>query len=157
MRDNPRGRRVPSLRLDAPPAQVIDLRTWKRTFRILLVDDHEHVRQLVQFEVAQDPFDGHDVDIVACANPEQALRILMRRRFDLVVSCIIFHNSPSDGLQLLLHCRARWPKMPFVFHSALWHMKDNPAVRRADAFVPKSADLRPLREVIARFVELRGF
>jgi two-component system cell cycle sensor histidine kinase/response regulator CckA len=84
------------------------------TGRILVVDDDQGARDFI---VSSLRADGHEVD--ASGNAFEALRLLGRQCYDLIVSDLMMPEA--DGPSLYSAVRNRWPSNPphFVFVSAL--------------------------------------
>lgn len=84
------------------------------TGRILVVDDDQGVRDLI---VSSLRADGHEVD--ASGNGFEALRLLGRKCYDLIVSDLMMPEA--DGPSLYSAVTLRWPGSPphFVFVSGL--------------------------------------
>ena len=84
------------------------------TGRILVVDDDPGERDFI---VASLRADGHDVD--ASGNAFEALRLLGRQCYDLVVSNLMMPEV--DGPSLYSAVTLRWPSNPphFVFVSGI--------------------------------------
>ena len=87
--------------------------TQMTTGRILVVEDDQGARDLI---VSSLRADGHEVD--ASGNGFEALRLLGRQCYDLIVSDLMMPEV--DGPSLYSAVRSRWPSNPphFVFVSA---------------------------------------
>jgi two-component system cell cycle sensor histidine kinase/response regulator CckA len=88
--------------------------TQMTTGRILVVEDDQGARDLI---VSSLRADGHEVD--ASGNGFEALRLLGRQCYDLIVSDLMMPEV--DGPSLYSAVRSRWPSNPphFVFVSPL--------------------------------------
>jgi two-component system cell cycle sensor histidine kinase/response regulator CckA len=88
--------------------------TQMTTGRILVVDDDQGARDFI---VSSLRADGHEVD--ASGNGFEALRLLGRQCYDLIVSDLMMPEV--DGPSLYSAVRSRWPSNPpqFVFVSGL--------------------------------------
>src|SRR5258705_1163340 len=84
------------------------------TGRILVVDDDPGARDFI---VASLRADGHDVD--ASGNAFEALRLLGRQCYDLIVSDLMMPEA--DGPRLYSAVTLRWPRYPphFMFVSVI--------------------------------------
>jgi len=84
------------------------------TGRILVVDDDQGARDLI---VSSLRADGHEVD--ASGNGFEALRLLGRQCYDLIVSDLMMPEV--DGPTLYSAVASRWPSNPphFLFVSGL--------------------------------------
>ena len=88
--------------------------TQMTTRRILVVEDDQGARDLI---VSSLRADGHEVD--ASGNGFEALRLLGRKCYDLIVSDLMMPEV--DGPSLYSAVTSRWPSNPphFVFVSGL--------------------------------------
>jgi len=80
--------------------------------RILIVDDEPNVLKVIQVLLIQD---GNEVSIAASG--EEALEILARQSFDLMVSDLRLGQG-IDGLELLHEAKEKEPHMPSVMITA---------------------------------------
>ncbi|RMH52991.1 MAG: hybrid sensor histidine kinase/response regulator [Zetaproteobacteria bacterium] len=117
--------------------------------RILVVDDIEQNRYMLEFMLRK-----QGAEVVTAANGEEALALLRRKPFDLIVSDILM--PVMDGYRLCRSCKADsgLRAIPFVFYTATYTTDED---RRfaldlgADRFIVKPHDPDAL---LASFEEL---
>ena len=114
--------------------------------KILVVEDDEALRDalLITLESAGHQASGAD-------GGPQALQLLARQRFNMVVSDL--RMSPMDGLELLQEIRNRWPDLPVLLMTAFGDVDKAVAAMRGGAcdFMMKPFEPRTLIEQIARY------
>lgn len=110
-----------------------------RGLRILVVDDHSGVRQLIVLILEQA---GHLVDDVANAN--EALAHLRQVTYDVVLS------DQRSGLGLATEIRRRWPGVGFILVTGLGSRitPERAAAAGADAMLAKPFRGAELRELV---------
>jgi DNA-binding NarL/FixJ family response regulator len=82
------------------------------SIRLLVVDDHPIIR-----EGLQRLFAGTEIVIaLEAASPHEALKSLRAGMVDVALIDVRFPNG--DGLELLAHLKARFPKLPVLMFSA---------------------------------------
>lgn len=78
----------------------------------LYVEDNDDLREIMALLFAQD-----GIQLTVCASAEEAIALLEKTSFDLVVTDI---NLPGkSGFELVEHILARQPSMCIIFASAL--------------------------------------
>ncbi len=113
--------------------------------KILVVDDEPFVCDAVKMMLS---FDGHTVE--TASNGKQALEILQRDRFDLVITDYAMPSMKGD--ELAAHIKSRTPGQPVVMITAYAEMlqaSGNP-LRGIDFIISKPFLLENLREAIAK-------
>lgn len=114
--------------------------------KILVVEDDEALRDalLITLESAGHQASGAD-------GGPQALQLLARQRFNMVVSDL--RMSPMDGLELLQEIHNRWPDLPVLLMTAFGDVDKAVAAMRGGAcdFMMKPFEPRTLIEQIARY------
>lgn len=113
--------------------------------RILVVDDEPLVCDAVKMMLA---FDGHVVE--TASNGKEALAVLERSQFDLVITD--FQMPTMKGDELAAAIKARNPKQPIVMITAyaeMLHASGNP-LTGVDYVISKPFLLENLREAIAK-------
>ena len=113
--------------------------------RILVVDDEPLVCDAVKMMLA---FDGHVVE--TASNGKEALEVLERSQFDLVITD--FQMPTMKGDELAAAIKARNPKQPIVMITAyaeMLHASGNP-LTGVDCVISKPFLLENLREAIAK-------
>jgi CheY-like chemotaxis protein len=113
--------------------------------RILVVDDEPLVCDAVKMMLA---FDGHEVE--TASNGKEALALLERSQFDLVITD--FQMPTMKGDELAAAIKARNPKQPIVMITAyaeMLHASGNP-LTGVDYVISKPFLLENLREAIVK-------
>jgi CheY-like chemotaxis protein len=113
--------------------------------RILVVDDEPLVCDAVKMMLN---FDGHEVE--TAANGKEALALLERSKFDLVITD--FEMPTMKGDELAAAIKSRAPTQPVVMITAYAEMLQsagNP-LTGVDGVISKPFLLENLREVIAK-------
>jgi DNA-binding NtrC family response regulator len=120
--------------------------------RILVIDDDRETCRLMR-ELLQEP----EREIETAQTPDEALQLLERSSFDLVVSDIHL-DAGMNGLDLLRAFKARDERVEVVLISAFGTLETALEAVRAGAFdyVSKPVDIVQLREVVARALARRG-
>src|SRR5258705_11782651 len=122
------------------------------TGRILVVDDDPGARDFI---VSSLRADGHDVD--ASGNAFEALRLLGRQCYDLIVSDLMMPGV--DGPSLYSAVASRWPSNPphFVFMSGLAHTPPFQGFLEwiPAPLLPKPFKIAALRRAIRRILQPR--
>lgn len=117
--------------------------------RILVVDDEPFVCDAVRMML---DFDGHYVEMAASG--QEALAILDRTKFDLVITDFAMPNMKGDELAAAI--KARNPAQPVVMITAyaeMLHASGNP-LKGVDFLISKPFLLENLREAIAKTAPL---
>ena len=123
-----------------------------RALRILVLDDHPGVRQLIVLILEQA---GHLVDDVA--NATEAIAHLRQVAYDVVLS------DQLSGVGLAAEVRRRWPDVGFILTTGLGSRitPERAAAAGVDALLAKpfcSAELRELvRQVCAPLSQWREY
>lgn len=79
--------------------------------RVLIVDDEEQIRTLLV-----EWLDARGYEVEAAVNGKEAIRLLHKNPFDVVISDIVMPDK--DGLELLTYMRRNFPDTPVVMISA---------------------------------------
>ena len=125
--------------------------------RILIVEDSPAMRTYVRSALETSPELGDDPEIVEASSGFDALRLLPRSAYDLVISDI---NMPDiNGLELIRFVRqnAHLRKVALLIISTQSSEKDRARALAlgADAFLPKPFTPEALREAVARSLGAR--
>jgi len=122
------------------------------TGRILVVEDDPGARDFI---VSTLRADGHDVD--ASGNAFEALRLLGRQCYDLIVSDLMMPGV--DGPSLYSAVASRWPSNPphFVFMSGLANTSSFEGFLKVihAPLLPKPFKVAALRRAIRRILQPR--
>jgi DNA-binding response OmpR family regulator len=97
----------------------------KRT-SVLIVDNEEDARVMLQTALARDEY-----DVVSAVNPEDALRKLGVLTFEVVITDLHFRGG--DGIHLLREIQRRWPDTITVVLTASPSLESSVAALRAGA------------------------
>ena len=142
------------------PSRMVDLRSDDRKryepdsrlagLRILVADDDEGIGRTLQ-EMLE--VDGCEVE--RAENGEEALAVLERSPFDLLLSDVVMPRM--DGYELYLRVRESYPEMPVLMMTAFHYDKDH-IIKRSrvegleGVIFKKPVDPGRLREAIAESV-----
>jgi CheY-like chemotaxis protein len=78
------------------------------TAKVLVVDDEDLVR-----EASAEMLIDEGYEVLVAASADEALKLLAREPFDIVVSDV--RMPRKDGFALAAEARQIWPQLPFVF------------------------------------------
>ncbi len=109
--------------------------------KILIVEDEEALCLLYKEELNQE---GYDVTTVYDA--EQALEVLNRERFDLIITDI--RMPGRDGVELITQIMGLRKDIPIIINTAYQSYKEDFMTWAADAYVVKSSSLQELKAKI---------
>ncbi len=109
--------------------------------RLLIVDDEEHLRLLYKAE-----FENEGYEVETAGDAGEALELLDRGRFDLVVLDV--RMPGMDGLHALERILGRDNRLPVIINSAYDSYRDNFLSWGADSYVIKSSDTTELRQKV---------
>lgn len=111
--------------------------------RLLIVDDHEMVREGLRYALG-----STDFDVIEAANGEAALKLLLEEEVDIVL--LDLEMPGLGGLEVLSRIKQQNPEMPVLIHSC--HDSVTYVARSfelgAAAFLTKSPDLTRLLDAI---------
>lgn len=110
--------------------------------KILIVDDEEDGIGLLY----EEEFGDEGLAVSFATSGKDALSILEKERFDLVVLDIKMHGM--DGIELLRRIKEKWKTLPVIISSAYHHYKQQFGTWAADAYVMKSSDMKELKTTI---------
>lgn len=115
-------------------------------YRILVVDDEEHLRLLYEKELKKD---GYEVDLAASG--KEALKKFENEKPDLVLLDIKMPGM--DGLEVMNRILSIDNKMPVILNTAYASYKDNFTTWSADAYVVKTSDLSSMKNKVKEVLE----
>ena len=126
--------------------------------RILLVEDSQAMRTYVRAALEGLPVLGDDVEIIEAASGFNALRLLPRASYDLVITDI---NMPDiNGLELVSFVRKseRYREIPLLIISTQSSERDRARglALGADAFLAKPFTPEALRDAVTQSLSGRG-
>ncbi|MFS4493533.1 response regulator transcription factor [Maribacter sp. 2308TA10-17] len=121
---------------------------------MILVDDHEMILQ----GLVRTLEDERDIEIIGTAlNPEDALKLLEKKKPDVLISDIYMKGSNinSSGMELLKSIKSRGIKVPVIFLSALSQTYTIiEAIRNGvSGYIVKTSDVSRLIEAIRKVAE----
>lgn len=117
---------------------------------ILLVDDNESQRRVIEFWLKEEKY-----DVASAGSAEEALLLAAERPFDLVISDI---KMPGlNGLELLARLHDRAPEVPVILMTAFGTVSDAVAAMRMGAYdyVLKPLNEDALKVIAAKALEHR--
>lgn len=109
--------------------------------RILVVDDEENIRELLNLEFTDL---GYDVELMSDAF--SALNFLKKEQVDVVILDIKMPGM--DGVEALEKIFSTQKDLPVVIHSAYSHYKENYLTWSAASYVVKSGNLEELQKTV---------
>ncbi|MDX2469458.1 MAG: response regulator [SAR324 cluster bacterium] len=113
--------------------------------KILVIDDHEVMRDLLQEELQESGY-----DVVTAESCFDGLNILKEQEFKLVILDI--RMPGMDGIEALEKIINANRGLPVIIHSAFSHYKENYLTWSAADYIVKSGDLQPLKDSIAQHI-----
>jgi two-component system response regulator (stage 0 sporulation protein F) len=115
------------------------------TRRLLVVEDEEPLRLLYQEELSREGY-----DVTAVGDAEQALALLDKESFDLIITDI--RMPGRDGVELITQVMGRRKDIPIIINTSYQSYKDDFMTWAADAYCVKSASLAELKAKIRELV-----
>ncbi|RMH05505.1 MAG: response regulator [Planctomycetota bacterium] len=121
------------------------------TASLLIVEDEPLVRDLLRTR-----FGGEGYAIHEGEDGRSALRVLERERIDLVLTDIVMPET--DGIELLVAIREKWPELPVIVFSAPTNQLYLEVARRlgADEVIEKPLNLELLSADVKRLLGRNG-
>ncbi len=113
---------------------------------ILVADDDEAIRSLIQEELTEDGY-----KVLTATNAREALKVVETEPLDLVILDI--RMPGMDGLEALPRILGLKEGLPVILHTAYSQYKESFMSWAADAYIVKSSDLTELK---AKIKELLG-
>jgi len=109
--------------------------------KILIVEDEEALCLLYKEELSQEGY-----DVMTVYDAEQALEVLTRERFDLIITDI--RMPGRDGVELITQILGLRKGIPIIINTAYQSYKEDFMTWAADAYVVKSSSLQELKSKI---------
>jgi DNA-binding response OmpR family regulator len=109
--------------------------------KILIVEDEEALCLLYKEELSQEGY-----DVMTVYDAEQALEVLNRERFDLIITDI--RMPGRDGVELITQILGLRKDIPIIINTAYQSYKEDFMTWAADAYVVKSSSLQELKSKI---------
>lgn len=143
----PRGRLTKPLTAAPQTTRTKDA-AWDRTSsqsRILAVDDEPAIR-----EIFRQALEGSEIEIDFASDGEEALEMVERRRYDLVL--LDLRMPKKAGMEVLEILKTNHPALPVIVVSGVAHPSEFEAARKAGAFdcIRKPFKMSELRECVVR-------
>jgi CheY-like chemotaxis protein len=113
---------------------------------ILVVDDDEAIRTLLQEELEEEGY-----KIIIARNAREALKIVEAEPLDLVILDI--RMPGMDGLEALPRILGIKEGLPVILNTAYSQYQESFMSWAADAYVVKSSDLTELKEKVRELTE----
>jgi two-component system, response regulator, stage 0 sporulation protein F len=105
---------------------------------ILVVDDEDPIRQLIEFELKDDGY-----EVLTAANAQDALKLVQTEPLDLVILDI--RMPGMDGLEALPRILGLKEGLKVILNTAYSQYQESFMSWAADAYIIKSADLTELK------------
>lgn len=121
-----------------------------RCLRILVVDDEQHLQDLIRMELADR---GHEVTI--CSNGQQALRVAQNSAFD---AAILDLKMPGmNGIELLQHLKHMCPDTEAIIQTGYATQETAIEALRLGAFdyITKPCKMTEIEAILGRIAEKR--
>jgi two-component system, response regulator, stage 0 sporulation protein F len=112
---------------------------------ILVVDDDEAIRTLLQEELEEDGY-----KVIIATNARDALKIVAAEPLDLVILDI--RMPGMDGLEALPRILGIKEGLPVILNTAYSQFQESFMSWAADAYVVKSSDLTELKEKVKELI-----
>jgi len=112
---------------------------------ILVVDDDEAIRTLLQEELEEDGY-----KVLIATNARDALKMVAAEALDLVILDI--RMPGMDGLEALPRILGIKEGLPVIMNTAYSQYQDSFMSWAADAYVVKSSDLTELKEKVRELI-----
>jgi DNA-binding response OmpR family regulator len=113
---------------------------------ILVVDDDEAIRTLLQEELEEEGY-----KVLIATNARDALKLVAAEPLDLVILDI--RMPGMDGLEALPRILGLKEGLPVIMNTAYTQYQDSFMSWAADAYVVKSSDLTELKEKVKELIE----
>jgi len=109
--------------------------------KLLVVEDEEALCLLYKEELTQEGY-----DVVTAGDAEQALEILNREKFDLIITDI--RMPGRNGIELITQIMGMRTNVPIIINTSYQSYKSDFMTWAADAYVVKSSSLDELKSKI---------
>jgi len=119
-----------------------------KTSRILVVDDEESLRRVLQVQLEQDGY-----SVVTAASAQQALSLLQLRGYDLVITDL--RMPDISGIEVLKHVKSQYPETVVIVLTAFGTVETAVEAMKAGAydFLTKPVHPEELSLVVARALD----
>ena len=122
--------------------------------RILVIDDEQHIRFLLEAFLAQD---GHKVDLAE--NGKEGLKLIERNHYDLLITDVVMPEK--DGLELIRELKGHVPRIRIIVISGgglrlnIQHYLEMAKLLGADRVLPKPLDFLKLQITVNDVLEAK--
>lgn len=116
--------------------------------KILVIDDEEHIQQLLKEELYDSGYDPVIYDFRS-----SLIDTIRAEHYDLIILDINLGDGEDGGLVLLQQIRSEFYDMPIIIYSGYDRYRDSLKIIPADYYVTKSANLTELKLQIKRCLE----
>ena len=114
--------------------------------RILVVEDEENMRLLLEEEFTDEGF-----EVISTASGKDAIEILKENDIDLVT--IDVEMPDMNGLELAGLLRKEYPELKIILITAYSHYKQDLSSWAADAYIVKSSNLNELKKTVKELLK----
>lgn len=116
----------------------------EKMLKILVVDDDEHWRRIMQEELGDEGY-----EVIIAEHGQKGLDLFKEKKPDLVTLDILLPDI--DGIRVLKEMKRHQPKTPIIMSSA-YDYRDDFAIWASEAYIVKSSDLTELLGMIRRLL-----
>src|SRR5262249_51808559 len=121
--------------------------------RVLIAEDDPHSQYMLATLLA-----GHGFEVVTASDGLEALELLRRQPFDLIMADLLMPRM--DGFQLCRSVKAEpgWRRIPFVVYTATYTTAEDEALARAagaDLFLVKPLEPSNILVAVQQLVQPR--
>ncbi len=110
--------------------------------KIVVVEDEQNMRRLLEEELAEEGY-----DVVSASNAEEAIQLFESEK-GIDLTTIDIEMPGMSGLELAGRLRRSNPEMKIILLTAYTHYKQDLSSWAADAYVVKSMDLTELKNKV---------
>ena len=114
--------------------------------RILVADDEMSIRLLYSEELKEEGY-----DVITAANGKEALEIVSREPFDLVILDI--KMPEMSGIEVLRQIKEKFPNLPVLLSSAYSEYKQDFGTWASEEYLVKSSDLEDLKAAVRKHLK----
>ena len=114
--------------------------------KILIIDDHRCVRELLMEELKDE---GYLVETTGDA--ESALRLLKSSKTDLIL--LDLYMNGRDRWDIMHDIKKKYPQLPILLHTAYDSYGEDPRLSKADGYIIKSMYFDELKERVSEILQ----
>lgn len=133
-------------------APVIENKSKRKGFRVLIVEDEEEIRQFVSSELSR------DYKVLESVNGKEGLEMALREKPDLIISDVMMPEMDGITLCRKLKQNINISDIPVILLTARSSVEDQVEGLQtgADAYVAKPFNMDVLRMTVHNLIESRG-